>query len=1052
MPALDPTQMVERDWLHVGRPGKALEDRAIEVEIRTARKVWAVVAAFTLVLLLLSLLRATGVLPLGEVRLAEGESRVPVEDGDSPWPRAMLALLLLQVATQFVLVLLVVEHRYTAGSTRVGARRVVEKPAAKHPSFSSSVRTLRGWVRATPAPPRIKVLRLVLLVLVGAAVGIDWARLSWWHTVVIGAVAEVTAAAAYLLTVRGLADRRRELPGTGGGAPPAGAPPTGTTAVVDTRDAGPLAIGASGGGIRATAFALGGMHALQDHAKELGLDRVEDEPAIFAVSGGSYMGAALALRRRFAGDGSPVPPIPWTQSYRPNSSEIERLRRHTRYLFEPVARWRDGLVSLVLGASVNVIVVGLTLLFATLVSATLAVTVGFVAAHRVSRVVDNTPVVLVDGLQLAPSWGTGQWLGLLSVPIACLVVLVGLTVWDWRGTAVFDDTDPDQPQRDETIATRDKVARWRPLVLGVAAVWLAVVAGLPAALVGVTTLTTSNKPTTLGAAALSGLGFGTRSICEEAASQNIAKAVSKVSLEARISPDEARSVDAGACGYETEVTRTLVTKGDKDPANDVLLKGDDQAARDLAGATRVSVQIGGISGLFLAVIGLLRRGPSPEAAAEANLMARVKRYLLTWLPLAIVGLVAVYLQLLWMFHYLIELKGPFTPTFVAWSALLVAVACLLAYLVDANATSMHGFYRARLADAFCVGIDATTGRAVELPPAQVYRYSDLDGIGLNIVATLNSKAPNEAPTMRGGFPVVFGPQGIRVFREEGTTVTVPMREYEDFAGAGRTSVMASVAISGAAISPLMGRFGIQMAPYRLLLTLFNLRVGTWVRNPLHTHTPVLERPKGWLWLTSKPGLTKIAVEAAGRLSADDRWIYLSDGGHLDNTGLVECVRQHVTSGGDAARRILIFDASNDPPQSWSAVGDAIAVVRADLDIDLQRQMIEDEPPWLRCYRDPRGLEVVVVKSVRVEPPAAGATGVDWNAALPPNVQSFQINNKDFPRAPTARQKFGDLEFEAYRGLGYAATVTSLRMCHWIPGAPRRSTARPRPQPHIAGLP
>ena len=31
----------------------------------------------------------------------------------------------------------------------------------------------------------------------------------------------------------------------------------------------------------------------------------------------------------------------------------------------------------------------------------------------------------------------------------------------------------------------------------------------------------------------------------------------------------------------------------------------------------------------------------------------------------------------------------------------------------------------------------------------------------------------------------------------------------------------------------MGRYGEQMAPYRLLLTLFNLRVGTWVRNPMH---------------------------------------------------------------------------------------------------------------------------------------------------------------------------------------------------------------------------
>ena len=245
------------------------------------------------------------------------------------------------------------------------------------------------------------------------------------------------------------------------------------------------------------------------------------------------------------------------------------------------------------------------------------------------------------------------------------------------------------------------------------------------------------------------------------------------------------------------------------------------------------------------------------------------------------------------------------------------------------------------------------GSAEELAPGAVYRFSafrppdaepdDPDpGPRLHVVATLNSRAPNEAPSMRGGFPVVFGQTTVDVHREEGRRVSVDTASYENFAGPGRVSVMASVAISGAAVSPLMGRYAVQMAPYRFLLALFNARVGSWVRNPMHTTTQSQVPPQGprFLWMTAKPGLWQVALEGVGRTSADFRWIYVSDGGHLDNTGLVECVRHCVARG--TGGRILVLDASNDPVDTWSAVGDAISVVRADLNIDLRRVAYADQ--------------------------------------------------------------------------------------------------------------
>ena len=78
---------------------------------------------------------------------------------------------------------------------------------------------------------------------------------------------------------------------------------------------------------------------------------------------------------------------------------------------------------------------------------------------------------------------------------------------------------------------------------------------------------------------------------------------------------------------------------------------------------------------------------------------------------------------------------------------------------------------------------------------------------------------------------------------------------------------------------------------------------------------------------------------------------------------------------------------------------------------------DDHPrPYLRVYESVVGdalLEVLVVKAVRPGPDAPG---------LPESVRSFAARTPEFPRASTARQDFGDIEFEAYRALGEYCTA------------------------------
>ncbi len=981
-----------------------------------------------------SVLLVLGALPLGRAQIFRDNGY----SGPGPWAGSLATLILLLVALQLAVVLLAVEHWATRLEAEGGdARR-------------------RGltvvWVLRA-----LTLTAVVLAVLVGWVVSRFWERPGWValaaQLVAFGAILWANPALGHLL---GPADKRRKdlrsqesavQEATARAAARKQGRPEDTVRLerevvpasgisveareVDLVDSDRLlAIGASGGGIRATAFVLGGHQAVQAAAADLRVSGEDSEPHVFSVSGGSYIAAALALRRTYDENGAPRPQgdagRAWGSAYAMDSPELERLRRHTRYLFEPAGRALDGMVALVSGALANLVIVAVVLRFLAWLSVQLGVTVTLVSTR--AGACEQPP-----GLGLACGWGTTEWLWLLAPSLALVAAVGVVTVRGWRSTRAFDDGDAKAMVRADRRLSGAETLRPRLLLLAV--VWIVLSAGLPAAAVGVSRMVTANQPTNLVAGVLHSAGFATRDMCIDAFETSVEAATDVANDQARISPDEKREVGAGACGVETTVARTVDSKGTADPADDVVQGPDPQAARDLIGYSNVAGPATGVGALLTVVLWLLRRGPSPESHASATWWSRLKRVLLTWLPLMIVGAVALYAVLIWSFGLIVNMDTDYR----GWTALLTVAGLTLAFLVDANATSMHGFYRSRLSDAFAATVDRD-GNAEALPSEQVYRFSDMaaapaddgspprpQGPRLHIVSTLNSQKPNEAPTMRGGFPLVFGPEEVSLYREARTQVVVPTREYEDFAGSGRVSVMAAVAISGAAISPLMGRFAVQMTPYRLLLAMFNLRIGSWVRNPMHAGamTPPVNWDS-WMWMTRHPGLFNVAAEGAGSTSADERWIYLSDGGHLDNTGLVECVRHCVVTG--QGGRVLVLDASNDPVDSWAAVGDAVAVIRSDLNLDLQRTDLTTMPPWARRYRGP-GLDVVVCKAIRTQDPS-GTKDTEWWDQLPPNVQSFQLVHKDFPRSSTARQKFGDLEFEAYRGLGFASVASALAAARW----------------------
>ena len=60
---------------------------------------------------------------------------------------------------------------------------------------------------------------------------------------------------------------------------------------------------------------------------------------------------------------------------------------------------------------------------------------------------------------------------------------------------------------------------------------------------------------------------------------------------------------------------------------------------------------------------------------------------------------------------------------------------------------------------------------------------------------------------------------------------VPRRSGREQPVGPTLTVIGAVAMTVPPSTPMMGRQGIRFAPFRLLLTLFNIRLGVWVLNP-----------------------------------------------------------------------------------------------------------------------------------------------------------------------------------------------------------------------------
>lgn len=369
----------------------------------------------------------------------------------------------------------------------------------------------------------------------------------------------------------------------------------------------------------------------------------------------------------------------------------------------------------------------------------------------------------------------------------------------------------------------------------------------------------------------------------------------------------------------------------------------------------------------------------------------------------------------------------------------VVVVIVMGITIHNRRYSLHLFYRERLNNAFALRRSRDPeGQVVAAPLdyrerlyfSKIGERLAIGGVQLPrlVVCCAVNATSDEVPVGRFaesftfehdtcGGPRFGYPQTPRFEKgngPRGTDLTLP-------------SIMA---VSGAAVSPLMGRF--TYPPLRFLMALTNVRLGVWIPNPTHPSWGV-ERPgprgrigrlrraivDGW----REPGALYVLREALGTLTLKHRFIYLTDGGHWENLGLVELLRRRCTD-------VLCFDASADQTGAGQDLGRAIALARSELGAD-----VELDPRPVLAGATGFSADVAVRGTIRYPDQREGrlvyakATLTD---AASWDLHAFKSRDGRFPNHATSQQIFTDEQFEAYRSLGHAAGRRAVELLNIPP--------------------
>ena len=350
---------------------------------------------------------------------------------------------------------------------------------------------------------------------------------------------------------------------------------------------------------------------------------------------------------------------------------------------------------------------------------------------------------------------------------------------------------------------------------------------------------------------------------------------------------------------------------------------------------------------------------------------------------------------------------------------LFMLALVLSRRFDLNEFSMHYFYKNRLIRCY-------------LGAARKQRQADrFTGFDPNDDIQLSEVTRRPYPIVNASLNLVHGKR--LAWQERKATSFVLTPEYCGFYRSdkspkerrwlaesayrptskygGKVYLGTAIAISGAAVNPNMGSFTSPATAF--LMTVFNVRLGSWLGNPRHE----------WTWNRSSPktGIFYLLCELIGATNDERGFVNVSDGGHFENLGIYELVRRR-------CKYIICCDGSQDSAFAFEDLGNAIRKCRSDFGAEIEID-VNQILPGAETGRSRAHCAVGYIQYPRIQRPDGSAleeASIGYLVYIktsltgdePADVLEYRKLHPGFPHQTTADQWFTESQFESYRRLGY----------------------------------
>jgi len=331
---------------------------------------------------------------------------------------------------------------------------------------------------------------------------------------------------------------------------------------------------------------------------------------------------------------------------------------------------------------------------------------------------------------------------------------------------------------------------------------------------------------------------------------------------------------------------------------------------------------------------------------------------------------------------------------LAIAAGLLVLVVVLWSVTDINRISMYHFYRDRLNEAFVL-----RPTPAGLRPNDALRLSQLRRVNgkvpyhlLNATVNLAGSQDPGLRNRKGDF-FLFSP----LFCGCDATGYRDTAAYER----DRVKLASAMAISGAALNPQRG--SATNAALAFLMTLLNVRLGVWYRNPKYPPAFFEGSRTVWHWY--------LLQELLSLANENRRLVSLSDGGHIENLGVYALLKRR-------CRVIIASDASADPDTTFQDLGRVVRETRIDLGLEIKVDVAPLVPQGADRFGQAHFASGAVYDAAGrsvcqlyyVKPVLTKDDSVD--------LHEYRRRAVQFPHQSTADQFFDEAQFESYRALGY----------------------------------